>query len=67
MVKHYSVPILRVNMVTAGIEFFTFQSNGQLLIFDTRIKRRCHNEQITQGDFLYTVSVVCWQKVCLFL
>ena len=58
MVRHSSVPILRVNMVTAGIDFFTSQSNGQLLIFDTLIKWCCDNEQIAQGYFWYTVSVM---------
>ena len=46
-------------MVTTGIDFFTHQSDGQLLIFDKRIKWHCNNEQITQGDFRYTVSVMC--------
>ena len=36
-------------MVTTGLNFFTRQSNGQLLIFDMRIKRRCDNENIAQG------------------
>ena len=27
-------------MVTAGFDFLTFQSNGQLLIFDIQIKQR---------------------------
>ena len=51
-------------MVTVDIDFFTSQINGQLLIFDTRIKRRCDNEQSAEGNFWYTVSVMCWQKVC---
>ena len=38
MVRQYGVPILRVNMVTVGFDFFTPQSNGQLLIFDRQIK-----------------------------
>ena len=46
-------------MITIGIDFFTLQSNGQLLIFDMLIKQPCHNEQIVQGDFRYMVSVMC--------
>ena len=51
--------VLTVNTVDAGIDFFHNLSNGQLLIFDKQFKQHCDNEQITQGDFRYTVSVMC--------
>ena len=35
MGRRYGVAILRINMVTIGIDFFTRQSNGHLLIFYT--------------------------------
>ena len=63
MVRRYGVPILRINMVTAITVFFTRQLNGQILIFDIQIKRCCENEQIAQGNFWYTVSILCPQKL----
>ena len=51
--------MLKINMLIVGFDFFTSQLNGQLLIFDTWNKQRCDNEQIVQGDFLYTASITC--------
>ena len=65
MVGHYGVPILRKNMVTTGTDFFTGQSNGQLLIFDTWIKQCCY-EQVAQGDFRYIVLCVDKRFVCFY-
>ena len=59
MVRPSGVPKPRVNTVTASIDFFTCLSNGQLLIFDTRIKWCCDNEQIAEGNFWYMVNVMC--------
>ena len=54
-------------MVTAGIGFLIPQSNGQLHIFGTQIKRNLDiNEQIAQGDFRYLV-LLCIDKKGLFV
>ena len=47
--------------------FFTHQSNGQLLIFDKRLKWYCYNEQIALGNFLGGFSVMIVLAKCLFV
>ena len=45
-------------MAKTGIDFFTVQI-GSYLSFDMRIKGRCDNEQIAQGEFWYMISAMC--------
>ena len=52
---------------TNKIEFLHVNQMGSFFIFDTPIKGHHNNEQISQGDFRYMVSVMCWQDLCLFL
>ena len=46
-------------MLTAGIEFLHVSRMGSFFVFDMQIKQHWDNEQVTQGDFWYTVSVMC--------
>ena len=58
--------MLRLNTVTAGIDFSHFNQMVSSLIFDTLIKWCSDNEQIAQGNFWYT-NGLCIDKrfVCI--